>query len=910
MRSADNNKMNRNILIMRKTLYILFALALLPTLLCAQQPQHRPQIWDFGAVSFDRTKYENMLTTPEINSWMPTAIPGATNQYISDFLASRGVNLSFNGHGGKQHRLRTSNTKLSRFDEATLFDKQHNATFTGFLASNIHADPEVYIEQMFYEGDIIEYAVASSGVPATYRLCSDDQVFEQTRKISGQGAEVIWFTIPRKGMYRLSCLDDKMIVARIIRYPADWGDLYFSGSLPKGCTIAVTNRENGARHELPMGETYLHLPLGYTYTVTLLGDATKMLMSADTINFQQNGQAYQVKTRNIEINEFRGKIVGLPDSELSKLTLTLTPKYPTTFHAYYERHGNRYTLYMEPNNQYKVRPVGVNDYAMDTIAAITNLNQLTFTKRPTYPITIQSQVDLSNATLQFTNTKEPGYVYTFNGTDDIELRSGSYEVDVLGLDSFRMQRTSLLVVRRSGVSKRLDFRRMLTASDSLQYTDTLRVGAKRQFTTIRQALRAIDRMHRTIDQHVTIAIDPGQYDEMLRIKQPNISLVNSAALPSIGISNGGLDIHDKAVRITGYYGSEYNYYSMTEQFVFSARALRINFENKKLGVKNPGGREMYYNATVVISAEDVTLENLIIENAFNRYISRLEAHDRLIPQYDETPRRPTMQQSTMVQEDSYRRPAAALAIAGMADRIRLNSCRLIGVQNTLYGDAGCRVLMQNCHIMGSDEVITGGMTLVCYRSSIDVLPNSRSSYLVAARTQVGLRGFLFYQCFIRSAEPEKEMIWPQYAEGCHLVKPKNHYGEVVWVEPQFDLALESMAYDKAVTFMPDEPEFSDGVVTPYMYTRGTDGWNPTKDPEGDYDVSVVDLKLGINVEPHELVMHHISQPTTMRVITSDGSSFIDQLLTGTQSFQMPKGVYWLIFENNKGKQSKKIEIPE
>jgi len=57
-------------------------------------------------------------------------------------------------------------------------------------------------------------------------------------------------------------------------------------------------------------------------------------------------------------------------------------------------------------------------------------------------------------------------------------------------------------------------------------------------------------------------------------------------------------------------------------------------------------------------------------------------------------------------------------------------------------------------------------------------------------------------------------------------------------------------------------------------------------------------------------MHHIAQPTTMRVITSDGSSFIDQLLTGTQSFQMPKGVYWVIFENNKGRQSKKIEIPE
>ena len=72
----------------------------------------------------------------------------------------------------------------------------------------------------------------------------------------------------------------------------------------------------------------------------------------------------------------------------------------------------------------------------------------------------------------------------------------------------------------------------------------------------------------------------------------------------------------------------------------------------------------------------------------------------------------------------------------------------------------------------------------------------------------------------------------------------------------------------------------------------------------------MDLKLGIHIEPNTLVMHHIAQPTTMRVITPDGSSFIDQLLTGTQSFNTPHGVYWLIFENNIGKQSVKVKIPD
>lgn len=896
-------------MIMRK-ISTLFTLLLFTGTLLASEPVHqRPQIWDFGAVSFDRTKYENMLTTGEINGWMPAAIPGARNTYISDFLGSKNINLSFNGHGGKSHRLRSSNTKLSRFDEAELHDRKHNATFTGFLLSNIKGDPEVYVEQYFYEGDIIEYAVSSSGVPATYRLISEDKTFMQTRKISGQGAEVIWFSIPRPGNYRLSCLDEKLTLARIIRYPAEWGDLYFTGSLPKNCSLAVTNRENGARHVLNFGENNLHLPMGYVYGMTLLGDPTKMLALADSINFQHSGETYQIKTREIELNEFRGKIVGLPESELRKLSLKLTPKYPTTFHAFYELNGNRYVIYTEPNNQYKVRPVGVNDYEMDTVAAVTNLNQLVFTKRPVYPVTIQSQVDLSNATLQFTNTKEEGYVYTFSGTDEINLRTGSYSIAVLGLDSFRMQRTALLNVRKEPVTKRLDFRRELTANDSLPYTDTLYVGAQRQYTTIRQALRAIDRMRRSKKQHVTIAIDPGQYDEMLRIRQPNISLVNSATIPSLSISNGGLDIHDQAVRITGYYGGEYNYYSMTETFTHSPRALRVNIENKAVAAKNTGGRELYYNATVVISAENVTLKNLIIENAFNRYITRLESHDKIEPHYPETPKRPTVELSTDVQHLKYLRPAAALAIAGMADRIQIISCRLIGVMNTMYGDAGCRVFMKNSHIMGGDNIISGGMTLVCYDSDIEVFPTRSTAYIAAARTQVGLRGFLFYNCFIHSAEPQVEMVNEDYANVSHLVKPVDHYGEVVFVGTHFDRALQPMSQDSALSFVPEDPIFNTFPLAPYAYTRGTDGWNPTKSPDGELDLGIVDLKLGMHIEPGALTMHHIAQPTTMRVITPDGSSFIDQLLTGTQTFQMPKGVYWLIFENNIGKQSMKIEMP-
>ena len=53
---------------MRTYLPTLLIILLYSTTLFGQV--ERPQIWDFGAVSFDRTRFENMLTSGEINSWM------------------------------------------------------------------------------------------------------------------------------------------------------------------------------------------------------------------------------------------------------------------------------------------------------------------------------------------------------------------------------------------------------------------------------------------------------------------------------------------------------------------------------------------------------------------------------------------------------------------------------------------------------------------------------------------------------------------------------------------------------------------------------------------------------------------------------------------------------------------------
>ena len=888
--------------------YLLIVLIILSNI--AAHCTERPQIWDFGAVAFDRTRFENMLSVPEINTWMPAAIPGDINVYIYDFEASYGVNLRFEGHECRNHKLRTTNLMLSHFDEATLYDKEHDATFTGFLVSGAHSDPDVYIEQEYREGDYVEFAVASSGVPATYQLKSVDEQFQATRTISGDGAEVIWFTIPRRGLYRLSCLDDNLTIARIVRYAAEFGELKIDGKMPKHCSLNIVNRENGAKYAVGEGRDRLRLPLGFIYDMELTGDPTLMLVGVDSVNFQKNNQSFYVKTQKIELNTFTGRIIGLPKLQLKNLQLELIPTYPTTFHAFYKLEGNRYTIYTEPNNQYIIRARGVNDYVLDSTEAIRDeLRKLKFTPKPVYEVHLHSPLNIDSAIVTFHNINEYGYSYSFRGCDTMRLRNGTYSMEVTNLPGYRMQQTSNLVIYNDSVTKHLTFVRALTSNDSLSYTDTLHVGFNRPYSTITQALLAVDRMLRNPNQHVTIAIDPGQYNEMLHITQSNITLCNSAHAPATAIYDGGVHADTNAVRITGYYGEEYNYYSMSKSYKYSLLSLQINRDNKALGVLNKEGREpSFYNATVIVTGTDVTMEDLIIENAFNRYVTIPESNDIIVPQHASTPQRSIVPLDKSVQETKYHRQAAALAVAEMADRTTIRRCRIIGVEKTIYGDAGCRLYIDNSHIMGATDIFSGGMSLLCHRSSIELLQANPSAFIAAARTQVGLRGFLFYDCRICSAEPTKEMADYNYSEPRFIVKPQNHYGEVVFVNTRFDLATESMSLDKALNNRLIGPGM-DQEITPYIYTRGTDCWNPTNHPDGEFD-SPVDLNIGVNAEPGQLILHHVAIPTTMRIITPDGSAYLDQLLSGTLTVPAQAGTYWIIFENNQGRQSTKIQVPK
>ena len=105
----------------------------------------KAQVWDFGAEQLDTDTYENMLTVDEINSWYASTITaGSTNiEITTDINASTGVNLVIKGDA-KKHRLRTTNTLLTRYDERSLNDAK-NVGYTGYFYSNSGSNTKVYI---------------------------------------------------------------------------------------------------------------------------------------------------------------------------------------------------------------------------------------------------------------------------------------------------------------------------------------------------------------------------------------------------------------------------------------------------------------------------------------------------------------------------------------------------------------------------------------------------------------------------------------------------------------------------------------------------------------------------------------------------------------------------------------------
>ncbi len=332
------------------------------------------------------------------------------------------------------------------------------------------------------------------------------------------------------------------------------------------------------------------------------------------------------------------------------------------------------------------------------------------------------------------------------------------------------------------------------------YAETITVGASGcDYTTINDALDAVRVMDRTDDQRVTIEIQPGNYEEMLVIDVPNVTLKNASASPSLELKNKGVDIDANAVRITSYYGHGYAYYSMGTDCKWNEEILKVNKENGYLSFENPGTGTTsgsYWNATVVVGANGFEAEGIIFENSFNQYVSAKAADDVIVPlggakEPDGAPRADLPEGSTAVQDKAYVERAAALAIKDNCTEVSFDNCKFIGRQDTLYGGKGVTAAFYDCAIYGGTDYIFGGMTAVFAKCDL-VLNTSEDKndvgYITAAQQASG-RGYLMYNCNITSTTPGVDTASEYTSKPGYLGRPwAANTGEAVFYYTVIDAA--------------------------------------------------------------------------------------------------------------------------
>lgn len=366
----------------------------------------------------------------------------------------------------------------------------------------------------------------------------------------------------------------------------------------------------------------------------------------------------------------------------------------------------------------------------------------------------------------------------------------------------------------------------ITVTTPVEHKDVLTVGATGcDYETINEALDAVKEMNRPNNERVTIEIQPGNYEEMLVVDVPNVTLKNASSNPSIKLINKGVDIEPEAVRITSYYGHGYSYYSMGTDGKYDETALEVNKANGYLSYHNPGSgttNGSYWNATVVVMADGFNAEGIIFENSFNQYISEKEANDIVVLETGNKGERSKVVGDTAVQDKSFVERAAALAIANDVQKASFDNCRFVGRQDTLYGGENVTASFYKSAIMGGTDYIFGGMTAVFYKCDL-VLNTSENSndvaYITAAQQKSG-RGYLMYNCTVTSTTPGVDTASANTSKPGYFGRPwQANTSEVVFYKTIIETTKFSGSLQSII--VPEGWNATLGGQSSFMYEYGT-----------------------------------------------------------------------------------------
>lgn len=494
--------------------------------------------------------------------------------------------------------------------------------------------------------------------------------------------------------------------------------------------------------------------------------------------------------------------------------------------------------------------------------------------------------------------------------------------------------------------------------ETLPYKAMIHVGADKEFKTINDALNAVTKMIRTATDRVTIMIDPGNYEEMLVVNTPNVTLKNASATPSISLLNKGVDIDPNAVRITSYYGHGYNYYSMSNDQKWHADVLEVNKENGYLSYENKGAgttNGSWWNATVVVNANGFVANDIIFENSFNQYISKKESEDVIVLwESGNKGLRPTDIGNTNVQKKSFVERAAAIAITNNTDKVILSKCRVVGRQDSFFGGTETRVVVYKGAMMGGTDYIFGGMDAVFYKSDLVMNTSDDSgdqSYLTAAQQSSG-RGYLMYECNITSATPGTETASQYLSKPGYFGRPwQATTSEVVFYNTTIDTTNVAGSVGKSLispvgwlstlggesnkmyeygtieksgennqsaraswSSVLTQPTLTDGTaINTFNFTKGNDNWDPIPQLIADDVNDAVTIpqstsKVQIRAWSDQIFIENVKSKTDIKVYSASGSLVRTLETTSNIKFKMNTGLWIVRITDNEGIKTSKLML--
>lgn len=919
----------------------------------------KTDVWDFGAVQLDINAYNNQLDATAVNAWYaPSVTVGSVSNVLPSFTA--GI-LKF--VAGSNDRLRTSNTNLTRFDQS--LGSVGSTGCTGRVYVNSAAAVGRYFEFSLEADDEIRIIAASDIAGLLNFEFMDTPSLQKDQIATTTTAAEYKFVAKYKGKYRVYDSTQKPSYYRIYKKSASYAsisgnlDVTQASGIPSGYSVKFTNAAGKSWTALESSNSYnVDLPIGYTYQVSLLNANGYIIGSGGTLSVTDTTTNHNISIQKIDLFTVTGSITGLGTDILKLSSLTYTPD-PLANKIFVPKTvinsaNSTYSVELEANTQYTISGQGINDYELlaNTITITGGSTaDIAFTAKPTYPITINTTgLDVSqinSLTLTFTNLNESGYVYTFAPGAAINLRNGTYTITYSGLNSsvVVMTLTSNLKVNGAATSKTLDFVAPAPTS-SLPYASVITVGAGKDYQTINAALAAVARMTTRGTQRVTIMIDPGNYEEMIDITQVNVTLKNAATTPSIALLNKGVDIDPAAVRITSYYGLGYNYYSMKSNQKWDADVLRVNKENGYQPYTNVSGttNNSYWNATLLISANGFTAEDIIIENSYNQYISKKESEDVVELASGNKGVRSTTMGSTAVQDKAFVERAAAFAVKNGIDKVILNKCRVVGRQDSFFGGTTARVVVYKGVMMGATDYIFGGMNAVFYQTDLAMNTSDASTdvcYITAAQQGTG-RGYLMYECKVTTAIPGTETASVYRSKPGYFGRPwAATTSEVVF----YNTTIETSNYPANVgqsLILPlgwnnslggaesakmyeygtiensgvnnsanraswatklAAPTLTDGTaITTFNFTKGSDNWDPipdliAADPSlSTKNYQVAESSVSVYSVKNSIIVSNVKSNTKVSIYSLNGS-LVKSLDTDTDiNFNLNAGV-WIVVIN-------------